>query len=71
MRRRLVLGVGTPAMAALAAAAPPAVLRDGAATLFVTAGAYAQVRTFDVLTECRLVEKVSAFADPPSISCLV
>ncbi|CAD6235286.1 unnamed protein product [Miscanthus lutarioriparius] len=54
-------------MAALAAAAPPAVLRDGAATLFVTAGAYAQVRTFDVLTECRLVEKVSAFADPPSM----
>lgn len=59
-RLRLVLGVGTPAVAALAAAAPPAVLRDGAATLFVTAGAYALVRTFDVLTERRLVEKVSA-----------
>ncbi|CAN6250604.1 unnamed protein product [Urochloa humidicola] len=57
MRRRLLLGVGTPAVAALAAAAPPAVLQDGAATLFVTAGAYALVRTFDVLTERRLVDK--------------
>ena len=65
MRRRLILSIGTPAAAALAATAPPAVLRDGAATLFVTAGAYALVRTFDVLTERRLVEKVSAFADPP------
>ncbi|PAN40673.1 hypothetical protein PAHAL_7G332700 [Panicum hallii] len=57
MRRRLVPGVANPAMAALAAAAPPAVLQDGAATLFTTAGAYALVRTFDVLTERRLVEK--------------
>ncbi|CAN6229990.1 unnamed protein product [Urochloa humidicola] len=57
MRRRLLLGVGTPAVAALAAAAPPAVLQDGAATLFITAGAYALVRTFDVLTERRLVDK--------------
>ncbi|CAN6290425.1 unnamed protein product, partial [Urochloa humidicola] len=47
-----LLGVGTPA-----AAAPPAVLEDGAATLFVTDGAYALVRTFDVLTERRLVDK--------------
>ncbi|XP_039819853.1 probable phytol kinase, chloroplastic isoform X1 [Panicum virgatum] len=57
MPRRLILGVGTSAVAALAATAPPAVLQDGAATLFVTAGAYALVRTFDVLTERRLVEK--------------
>ncbi|PUZ49444.1 hypothetical protein GQ55_7G326100 [Panicum hallii var. hallii] len=57
MRRRLVPGVANPAVAALAAAAPPAVLQDGAATLFTTAGAYALVRTFDVLTERRLVEK--------------
>lgn len=58
MPRRLILGVGTSAVAALAVAtAPPAVLQDGAATLFATAGAYALVRTFDVLTERRLVEK--------------
>ncbi|OEL32733.1 putative phytol kinase 2, chloroplastic [Dichanthelium oligosanthes] len=57
IRRRLVLGFGTPAVAALAAAAPAAVLQDGAATLFVTTGAYALVRTFDVLTERRLVDK--------------
>ncbi|XP_062227084.1 probable phytol kinase, chloroplastic [Phragmites australis] len=54
MQRRLLQGVGTPAMAALA---PPAVLQDVAATLFVTAGAYSLVRTFDVLTERRLVEQ--------------
>nr|CAB3486123.1 unnamed protein product [Digitaria exilis] len=57
MRRRLVLGVGTSAVAALAASAPPAVLQDGAATLFATAGAYALVRSFDMLTERRLLEK--------------
>jgi phytol kinase len=65
MRRRLVPGVANPAMAALAAAAPPAVLQDGAATLFTTAGAYALVRTFDVLTERRLVEKVSSLTILP------
>uniref|UniRef100_A0A0A9HGK6 Uncharacterized protein n=1 Tax=Arundo donax TaxID=35708 RepID=A0A0A9HGK6_ARUDO len=64
MRRRLLLGVGTSAVAALAAAAPPAVLQDGAATLFVTAGAYSLVRAFDVLTERRLIEQVSAFLNP-------
>ncbi|KAK3143407.1 hypothetical protein QOZ80_4AG0299940 [Eleusine coracana subsp. coracana] len=57
MRRRLLLGVGTPAVAALAAAVPPAVLQDGAATMFVTAGAYTLVRAFDVLTERRLIEQ--------------
>lgn len=57
MRRRLVLGVGGPAMAALAASVPPAVLRDGAATLLVTAGAYSLVRAFDALTERRLIEQ--------------
>ncbi|KAF8769223.1 hypothetical protein HU200_006727 [Digitaria exilis] len=57
MRRRLVLGVGTSAVAALAASAPPAVLQDGVATLFATAGAYALVRSFDMLTERRLLEK--------------
>ena len=65
MPRRLILGVGTSAVAALAATAPPAVLQDGAATLFVTAGAYALVRTFDVLTERRLVEKVSSLTNLP------
>lgn len=44
-------------MAALAAAAPPAVLQDGAAALFITAGAYSLVRVFDVLTERRLIEQ--------------
>jgi len=64
MPRRLILGVGTSAVAALAVAtAPPAVLQDGAATLFATAGAYALVRTFDVLTERRLVEKVSSLTN--------
>uniref|UniRef100_A0A0A9GNL7 phytol kinase n=1 Tax=Arundo donax TaxID=35708 RepID=A0A0A9GNL7_ARUDO len=57
MRRRLLLGVGTPAVAALASVAPPAVLEDGAATLFITAGAYSLVRAFDVLTERRLIEQ--------------
>ena len=63
MPRRLILGVGTSAVAALAATAPPAVLQDGAATLFVTAGAYALVRTFDMLTGRRLVEKVSSLTN--------
>nr|ACG23902.1 hypothetical protein [Zea mays] len=57
MRRRLLLGVGTPAVAALAAAAPPAVLQDGAVTVLITAGAYSLVRVFDELTERRLIEK--------------
>ncbi|KXG27303.2 probable phytol kinase, chloroplastic [Sorghum bicolor] len=57
MRRRLILGVGTPAVAALAAAAPPAVLQDGAVTVLITAGAYSLVRVFDELTERRLIEK--------------
>lgn len=61
MRRRFLLGVGTPAVAALAAAVPPAVLQDGAATVFVTAGAYALVRAFDVLTERRLIQQVWSF----------
>ncbi|KAL6844162.1 hypothetical protein ACP4OV_025835 [Aristida adscensionis] len=59
-RRWLLLGVGTPAVAALAAAgavAPPAMLQDGAATLLITAGAYSLVRAFDVLTERRIVEQ--------------
>ena len=62
MRRRLILGVGTPAVAALAAAAPPAVLQDGAVTVLITAGAYSLVRVFDELTERRLIEKVETFA---------
>jgi phytol kinase len=59
-RRRLLLGVGMPAVAALAAAVPPAALQDGAVTLFVTAGAYTLVRAFDALTERRLIEQVAA-----------
>ncbi|XP_062184207.1 probable phytol kinase, chloroplastic [Phragmites australis] len=57
MRRRLLLGFGTPAVAVVAAVAPPAVLQDGVATLLITAGAYSLVRTFDVLTERRLIEQ--------------
>ncbi|XP_040379489.1 probable phytol kinase 1, chloroplastic [Oryza brachyantha] len=57
MRRQLLLGVGAPAVAALAASAPPAVLRDGAATLLITGGAYSLVRAFDALTERRLIEQ--------------
>ena len=64
MRRRLLLGVGTPAVAALAAAAPPAVLQDGAVTVLITAGAYSLVRVFDELTERRLIEKVETFTSP-------
>ncbi|KAL5216454.1 hypothetical protein ABZP36_007855 [Zizania latifolia] len=57
MRRQLLLGVGAPAVAALAASAPPALLQDAASTLLTTAGAYALVRAFDALTERRLIEQ--------------
>jgi phytol kinase len=62
MRRRLLLGVGTPA-----------VLQDGAATLFVTAGAYTLVRAFDMLTERRLIQQVSSFSNllPVLIYCKI
>ncbi|KAK1686416.1 hypothetical protein QYE76_047264 [Lolium multiflorum] len=67
-RRRRWLVAGVPAVAgALAASAPAsaAVLRDGGATLLVTAGAYSLVRAFDALTERRLIEQVSELLRGP------
>ncbi|KAM0923706.1 hypothetical protein ACQ4PT_005377 [Festuca glaucescens] len=56
--RRRWLVAGVPAVAgALAASVPTSMLRDGGATLLVTAGAYSLVRAFDALTERRLVEQ--------------
>ncbi|XP_051220157.1 probable phytol kinase, chloroplastic [Lolium perenne] len=59
-RRRRWLVAGVPAVAGVLAASAPAsaaVLRDGGATLLVTAGAYSLVRAFDALTERRLIEQ--------------
>ncbi|CAM0902397.1 unnamed protein product [Alopecurus aequalis] len=58
-RRRRWLVAGVPAVAgALAVSAPASMLvRDGGATLLVTAGAYSLVRAFDALTERRLIEQ--------------
>jgi hypothetical protein len=63
-RRRHLHGVCTPAAA---------VLQDGAATLFVTAGAYTLVRAFDMLTDRRLVQQVSSFTTllPVLIYCKI
>ncbi|KAF7012154.1 hypothetical protein CFC21_026376 [Triticum aestivum] len=57
---RWVVAAAVPAVAgALAASAPvgATLLRDGGATLLVTAGAYSLVRAFDALTERRLVQQ--------------
>jgi phytol kinase len=57
--RWLVAGVPAVAGALAASAQTPMLLRDGGATLLVTAGAYSLVRAFDALTERRLIEQVS------------
>uniref|UniRef100_A0ACD5Y9N2 Uncharacterized protein n=1 Tax=Avena sativa TaxID=4498 RepID=A0ACD5Y9N2_AVESA len=56
-RRWLVAGVPAVAGALAASAQTPMLLRDGCATLLVTAGAYSLVRAFDALTERRLIEQ--------------